>query len=768
MQDSGFAHSVGVVALAVVYAGVASGAQKGDTALERTSCPRTSCAMEPFDLHQVRLLEGQCKAAQEANRRYLHALEADRLLYNFRVNAGLEATGEPLGGWEKPDCEVRGHFTGHYFSACALMYASTGDEELKTKADKMVAELAKCQGALGGEYLSAYPEDFWDRLESLENPPWAPYYTIHKIMAGMFDMYSLCGNEQALDVLKRMVTYFKKRIDKLPIHQWERVLDVEFGGVAEVSYNLYSVTGNPEHLAFACLFDKAAFLGPLALEHDNLTRLHANTHIPEIVGAARRYELLSDTRCRTAVEYFWDRVVGPRTYATGGTSHSEHWPEPGKLADTLSNQNQESCTSHNMLKVTRHLICWTGDPRYADYYERTYFNSILGTQHPETGMLAYFTPLAPGYAKVFGTANHSFWCCYGTGIESFSKLGDSIYFHDEDGVFMNLFVASELNWKERGVRIEQRTRFPEEEGTTLTIRASRPVHFALNLHVPYWGTQGIEVSVNGESIEVESAPTSYARLERQWRDGDRVQVRMPMALHVHQMPDRPELVAPVYGPLVLAGLSGQKRYFFGDAADPSTWLRKAEGAPLKFRTFGQPEDIDFVPLNLVVDEPYGVYWEVIEEGGPRHKQILAEHEAQLRREARTVDRVAPGNTAQEKAHNLEGENTADGAFSGRHWRHAADGWWSWDMNVLGDAPMTLCCTYWGSDIGKRTFDIVVDDNVIATQTLNMDKPGEFFDVEYPLPEEATRGKESVTVKFRAHEGNIAGGVFECVILKPEE
>jgi len=725
-----------------------------------------SMTFEAFDLDRVRLLDGPCLEAQEANRRYLHDLDADRLLYTFRTNAGFEAPGEPLGGWEAPDGELRGHFVGHYLSACALMYASAGDTALKEKADAMVAELARVQQALGGGYLSAYPEDFWDRLESSDKPPWAPYYTMHKIMAGLYDMYALCGNQQAVEVFKGMVAYFKRRIDKLSIPQWDKVLGVEFGGVAEAAYNLYSVTGDPEHLAFAHAFDRASFLGPLALEHDNLSHIHANTHIPEILGAARRYELLGDERYRTVATYFWDRVVDARMYATGGTSDVEHWPEPNKLAKTLSVYNQESCTGHNMLKVTRHLIEWTGDPAYADYYERTYFNSVLGVQHPETGMLTYFLPLAAGNAKTYGTPNDSFWCCYGTGIESFAKLGDSIYFHDDEGIYVNLYVASEVDWIERRVRLEQRTRFAEEDTARFIVHAEAATEFTLNLHVPYWADQGCEVRVNGEALALEAEAASYLRISRAWSEGDTVEVRIPMKLHVHPMPDDPDLVSVLYGPLVLAGLCERDRLMLGDVADPASWIERVGEAPLRFRTKGQAEDTDFIPLNRVAEEHYGVYFHVAPDGSPRHQEYLRREAERKKVEQRTVDRVIPADKEIEPAHAFKGEESHCGMFQGRAWRDA-QGWWSWDLKVLPDVPMTLRCTYWGEDVPPRTFDVLVGDTVIATQSLAKNAPGAFFDVEYPIPGELTQGKSSVTVTFRAHEGNTAGGIFECLALKPE-
>mgnify|MGYP000405260805 CR=1 FL=1 len=723
--------------------------------------------LEAFDLKQVRLLDGPCRMALEANRRYLLALEPDRLLYNFRVTAGLPAPGKPLGGWEEPKCEVRGHFVGHYLSACALMYRNTGDEALRAKADAMVAEMAKCQKAMGGEYLSAYPQDFWHRLEAMQKPPWAPYYTIHKIMAGLFDMHQLCGNRQALDVLNGMAAYFKKRIDKLPLAQWDKILTVEFGGMSEVLHNLHAVTGDPNHFALACKFDQGAFLGPLALEWDNLSGIHANTQIPKICGAARRYELTGDERYRTVTRFFWDRVVHTRSYATGGSNRSEHWPEPGRLADTLSQDNQECCTTYNMLKVTRYLIRWTGDPAYADYYERAFFNGILGTQNPKDGMLMYFVPLATGHTKKFGTPNDSFWCCYGTGIESFAKLADSIYFRDDEGIYVNLFIPSTLNWEQEGVRLEQHTRFPQEDRTALIVRVSEPVTGTLHIRVPYWATRGVEVKVNGQPVPAQAKPTSYLSLHRRWNDGDTVEVRMPMGLHACPMPDDPDVMALMYGPVVLAGLTRENRYFLGDPNDLGSWINPVEGKPLTFRTTGQPTDITFVPLYAVIDEPYGVYWPVLKEGSPRHQKLLADEVARRKRQARTVDRVIANDNPSESAHNLKGENHAAGPFGGKGWRHAPDGWFSWDLKVLPEVPMVLACTYWGSDVPPRTFDILVDGRVIATQSLNNNKPGNFFDVEYKIPSELTQGKDRITVTFRAHKGHTAGGVFECATLKPD-
>jgi len=731
---------------------------------EKTQVPPK---VEPFDLNQVRLLDGPCKTALEANRKYLHELDFDRMLYAFRITAGLPAPGKPLGGWEEPKCEVRGHFIGHYLSACALIIRNTGDEKLKAKADAMVAEFAKCQKAMGGEYLAAYPQEFWNRLEAMAKPPWAPYYTIHKIMAGLYDMYDLTGNTQALDVLKGMASYFKKRIDKLPRAQWDRILTVEFGGMSEVLHNLHSVTDDAAHFDLACKFDQGAFLGPLALEWDNLSGIHANTNIPKVIGAARRYELTGDERYRTISRFFWDCVVHKRSYATGGSNRSEHWPEPNALAATLAADNQECCTTYNMLKLTRHLIQWTAEPGYADLYERAFYNGILGTQRASNGQLIYFVPLGTGHTKKWGTPNDSFWCCYGTGIESFAKLADSIYFHDEEGVYVNLYIPSELTWEDAGLKLTQQTQFPEKDTTTLTLNLSSPQEGALHLRVPWWATRGIEVKVNGQAVESPNKPSSYLTLKREWKDGDKVEVRLPMSLYTQPMPDDPELRAILYGPLVLVGLTRDARYFLGDPKTLDTWIKPVEGKPLTFQTSGQPTDVTLVPFYKVLDEPYGAYWLFLKEGSERLKAIAAAEEIRKKRLARVVDMVIPNDTASESAHNLRGENHGAGAHLGRTWRHAPDGWFSYDLKVLPNAAQALVITYWGSEGGSRTFDVVVNGKVIATQKLNNDKPNEFFDVEHALTPEILQGKERITVMFKAHKGNIAGGVFECAIMKPQ-
>ncbi len=588
-------------------------------------------AVQPFTLNQVSLLDGPFKDAMETNRKYLHLLPSDRLLHMFRLTAGFSSSAEPLGGWEDPHCELRGHFTGgHYLSASAQMCAATGDDELKSKANAMVEELSRCQKANGGGYLSAYPTELFKRLRNRQNV-WAPFYTYHKIMAGHFDMYRHLGNEQALETAEKMAHWAGAWAKDIPDVQMQRILYVEYGGMQEVLANLYGATGKEEYLALSHRFDHHSFFDPLADHQDRLQGLHANTHVPQVIGAARRYELEHDRRDREISDFFWHDVTSRRCYCTGGTSNYEHWrTPPGILASQLSNQTQECCVEYNTLKLTRHVYSWTGDPAMMDYYERTLFNSRLGTQHPTNGMKMYFMPMAAGWWKFFSQPYDSFWCCVGTGVEEFSKFANSIFWHDGNEIYVNLFIPSELDWKEKGIRLRQETQFPEEESTALTFRSARPVRMALNIRVPWWVGKDVTVKINGKSHEVKAVPSSYVRLHRKWKDGDKVEISLPMNLHADAMPDDGTIQAAMYGPLVLAGrlgkgdLTSDKMYGGNNhipkgkpASAPeiqaaksgvTSWVEKVDGEPLTFQTVGQKQALSLIPLNRLFGEHYAVYW----------------------------------------------------------------------------------------------------------------------------------------------------------------
>ncbi|MBA3873405.1 MAG: glycoside hydrolase family 127 protein, partial [Anaerolineae bacterium] len=445
---------------------------------------------QPFNLKQVRLLDGIFKDNMQRDQNYLLHLEPDRFLHSFRVTAGLPSEAQPYGGWEAPEGELRGHSLGHYLSACALMFASTGDEQFKARADTIVAELAKCQDALPAQgynmgFLSAYPEEFFERVERRFSV-WAPYYTLHKILAGLFDAYQYCDNQQALDVLEKVASWLQFRIDRLTYEQMQITLLNEFGGMNEVLANLYGVTGKAEHLKLSLAFDDAVILDPLARQQDSLDRLHANTQIPKAIGVARQYEVTGEDRFREIAHFFWERVALYRSYAIGGNSDDELFFPITGFAQHLSSVSAETCNTYNMLKLSRHLFGWEPSAQIMDFYERGLFNHILGSQDPESGMTLYFASMKPGHFKAYNTPFNSFWCCTGSGMENHAKYGDTIYFHDDDSLFVNLFIASELTWPEKGLTLRQETAFPEEDKTHFSLHCEQPVQLALKIRYPAW------------------------------------------------------------------------------------------------------------------------------------------------------------------------------------------------------------------------------------------------------------------------------------------
>jgi DUF1680 family protein len=595
--------------------------------------------VQPFPMTQVRLLAGPFQDAQEWNRGYMSRLPADRLTHNFRLNAGLPSSAKPLGGWEEyvdpknprhnQDGELRGHFTGHFLSASAQLWASTGDKEAKAKGDEMVDILAKCQAKLAGGYLSAFPTEFFDRLDA-RRPVWAPFYTVHKIMAGMFDMYKYAGNKQALDVVSGMADWADRWTASKSEEHMQDILRTEYGGMGEVLYNLAAETGNEKWAKAGDRYAKKSFFNPLASRRDELRGLHVNTHIPQVIAAARRYEISGDYRFHDVADYFWNEVVSARSYVTEGTSNDEGWQsQPRQLAWELKNtgvrngsqpatNTAECCCAYNMLKLTRHLYSWTAQPRYFDYYERSLLNHRLGTIEPKTGHTQYYLSLAlNGARKEFNSEFDDFWCCTGTGVEEYTKLNDSIYWRDEQGVYVNLFIASELNWEEKGFKLRQDTRFPQQPGTALVVTAAAPVHLAMRLRVPAWLASAPVVKLNGKAIDASAEPGSYLTLARIWKAGDRVEMDLPMRLSMETLPDDSSLRAFLYGPVVLAadlGAASQERSrseapVFKAGADPASWVKPGE-APLAFHTSGQTKDYPLAPLNSIFDERYLVYLKV--------------------------------------------------------------------------------------------------------------------------------------------------------------
>jgi DUF1680 family protein len=743
----------------------------------------------PFDLQQVRLLDGPFRDAMLRDKQYLLSLDPDRLLHTYRITAGLTSSAKPLGGWEAPDVELRGHTLGHYLSACSLMYASTGDAELKTRAENIVVELDKIQRAMPARgfhqgYLSAFPEEFFDRLDARQKV-WAPYYTLHKIMAGLLDVYTICHDQLALDVLVKLADWVGFRVGRLTEQQQQRDMETEFGGMNEVLANLYAATAKPEYLALARTFDHKALFDPLSRGQDPLDNLHANTQIPKMIGAAREYELTGDKRYYDIASFFWQRVAHYRSFVIGGNSDDEAFFPVESFSMHLSADSTETCNTYNMLKLTRHLFAWSPSAETMDFYERGLFNQILASQDPATGMMCYYVPLKPGAYKSFSTPEDSFWCCVGTGMENHGKYGDSIYFHDDDSLYLNLFIASELNWKAKGLTVRQETHFPDEDSTRLTIKCEKPVRLALKIRYPSWAVSGMNLMINGKQESVQAQPGSYATVDREWKDGDTVQIRLPMTLHMEAMPDDPKTVAFLYGPIVLAGdlgaegMENVKRYgpsvpemgrlkpvqipaLVSDPKGVLAGIRPVKGAPMTFQTtgIGRPADLTLKPFYKVVESRYSVYWKIYSpvEWDRKKAETVASEAHRKELERRTVDWIAIGDDKSEVDHGFQGESTDAGDFYDRRWR-AARGWFSYNLKIVPGKPVTLACTYRGSEGHAREFDLLVDGEKIASQSMQ-NHPGEFFDFEYPLPESLTQGKQLITVRFQAHPDVMTGSVFD--------
>jgi DUF1680 family protein len=741
----------------------ADGAETGKTNV----APFVALKAEPFPLQKVRLLQGPFQHAMELDHAYLLSLDPDRLLHSFRLNACLPSTAKPYGGWMTPGRVSCAEFVGHYLSACAMMYASTGDERLKENVNRVVSGFRECQEKLGTGYLHTKPDNFTTRGEA----PLGLWYQIHKIMAGLLDVCVYCNNAQALQVAHRLADWAKTGTDKLTDDQMQKMLAIEHGGINEAFANLYALTGEQKYLKLAMRFNHMEVIGPASNREDNLTGKHANTQIPKFVGTAREYELTGQDWLKTASEFFWDTVVKERSYVIGGNSIGEFFSAKEKLSLALGPDTCETCNTYNMLKLTRHLFSWQPRAEYADYYERALYNHILASQNPETGMMCYFLPLAFGQ-KEYSTPEDSFWCCTGTGVENHAKYGDSIYFHQgKTALFVNLFIASELRWPEAGIALRQETMYPDEGRTRFVFTCEKPVELGFHIRHPYWATSRFEINLDGGRQTDGSEPGTYAVVERTWKNGDTVEVKMPFSLRTEGFRDNPRRVALMYGPLVLCAETHRHNEYpypamiTGQGGLPAG-LEPVFGRPCTFaassrvlRTAeGNADNVILKPIHKMHgSREYVVYWNAFTPGE------WQTNEAQFKTlKAHTVDRVLPGDNQSERQHDLRGENIGT---DGKSWRHAVGGgWFSWDLKALPGQPQELRVKYWGSDTGGREFDILADGERLATVKLDNNKPGEFYGETYPIPDRVTRGKEKITVRFQAHPGKIAGGVFSCGIF----
>ena len=754
---------------------------------------------EPFPLSAVRLLPGPFREAQDRDAAYLLLLNPDRLLAGFRTEAGLVPRAAAYGGWESGG--IAGHTLGHYLSACSQIYAATGDPIWLPRIRYIVSELADCQAADGQGYVAAIPHGkqlFTDlgagriRVKAFSlNDVGVPWYTVHKLFAGLLDVHALANSDEALTVARGMADWILATFAELDDDSFQRMLGCEHGGMNESLAELFARTGDQRYLDLSRRFHHRAVLDPLAEGRDSLTGLHANTQIPKAVGVARRYQLTGDDPDRAIAEGFWDLVVDHYCYVNGGHSNHENFGLPDRQGTQMSAAMTETCNSYNMLKLTALVHAWRPTAAEADFYERTMLNHILTSQDPRTGLTAYKLGLYGGWFQSYCSVDDSFWCCTGTGMENHARYGAFVYSHGDDTLWVNLFVPTELSWPERGVRLRQETEFPETDRTTLIWTCDQPTRLQLRVRVPGWAVGGIRAAINGQAADAAPAGDGYATIDRVWRTGDRIEVRLPMALRVEPTPDVPSRVAICYGPVALAaalgtdGMPPQGPYGKPESGswgpppmDPPAlvgadgpideWLRPVPAQPLTFRTVGvgRPSEQTLIPLCRTQQQRFTAYWDRLtnDQWQALETERQTERDRVARLEARTIDRVVIGVARSEQAHQLAGERTESGAFDGHHWRHATDGgWFEYTLRRPAEGG-ELVVRYWGSDQGRRTFDILANGQKLATETLALREPGQFVDVVYPLP----AGADTVAVRFAAHPGNFAGGVFDVRVLRPEE
>lgn len=743
--------------------------------------PAITIRAYPFDLRDVRLLDGPFKDAMEADVRYLLEIQPDRLLSEFRAHAGLEPKAPKYGGWESSG--LAGHTLGHYLSACSMEYASTSDTAFLHRVDYIVDELAVCQAARSKNstpgmlsmngYVGAIPREdtLWTEVAAGNirshgfdlNGAWSPWYTVHKVMAGLLDAWLYCNNDKALKIERGMADWTATVIDNLSDSTLQKMLLCEYGGMNDVLANTYAITGDKKYLELSYKFYDKRILDSLSQGLDDLAGKHSNTQIPKVIGCARRYELTADKRDSSIAQSFWSIVVDDHTYATGGNSDYEYLGKAKALNNELTDNTTETCNTYNMLKLTRHLFAWHPSATLMDYYERALYNHILASQNHATGMMTYFLPLRMGGRKEYSDEFNTFTCCVGTGMENHVKYGETIYSRGADGsLFVNLFIPSRLTWREKGITVDQRTTLPVNDYTTLTISTAHPTDLSLRIRKPGWAGD-VRLLVNGVPQSTPIDAHGYLFIRRNWKNGDKIQVHFAEDFYTRAIPDNPARIAIFYGPVLLSGELGNTEpdpvkgipVLVSPSEDPNKWIRRTDPNRLVFQTskVGQPGDVTLVPLNTTENEYYSVYWDYFTPAtwALQKENYAAERKREQELEEHTIDKLRLGEMQPERDHSFAGEGLLTGEEHGKKWRSTEEGgYFSFTMKVDSTAGNTLYCDYWGDDHRGRIFDIQVDGQTIATQNLTSFKQSKFYEITYPIPQELVKGKPTVTVRFAAH------------------
>ncbi|MBV5313338.1 MAG: glycoside hydrolase family 127 protein [Prolixibacteraceae bacterium] len=762
-----------------------------------------------FPLSDVTLLDGSFKQARDLNIEVLLKYDVDRLLAPYRKEARLPEKAKLYPNWEGLD----GHVGGHYLSAMAINYAATGNAECKKRMEYMISELKACQDAnalkypdWGVGYIGGIPNSkgLWPKIKAGEVGViwkyWAPYYNIHKMFAGLRDTWLYTANVDAKNIFLNFCDWAITITSGLTDVQMEEMLANEHGGMNEILADAYQITGNEKYLAAAKRYSHKVFLDQLSQGIDNLDNKHANTQIPKFIGFERIAELGHDAKYDKAGSFFWETVTTNRSLAFGGNSRREHFPARESCIDFINvNDGPESCNSYNMLKLTEDLFRVHPSAKYADYYERTLLNHILSSQHPEHGGYVYFTPARPRHYRVYSAPNEAMWCCVGTGMENHGKYNQFIYTHSGDSLFLNLFIASELNWKAKGVKIKQETRFPEEEQTRLTITEGSS-NFKLMVRYPAWVSKGaLKIAVNGKEIAYSASPSSFVCLDRKWVKGDVVEISLPMHNTIEHLPNVPEYIAIMHGPVLMAAKTGTED-LKGLIADDGRWGQLASGEylpvdkapilieddiqnianrliPVKDKALNfklnvkmeNPAELTLEPFYKIHDARYMMYWLALSNSGYKaYTDSLANIEKEkLALEKRTIDQVAPGEQQPETDHAMQLEKSNKGNNLNEFFREARDGgFFSYDLATKSETNLSLMVRYWGAEWGTRKFEISIDEQKLVTEdNTNKWNQSMFKDMVYSIPDAMIKGKTHVRVKFQALSGSTAGAVYHVRLVR---
>ena len=766
---------------------------------------------DEFPLGDVTLLDGPLKKARDLNIKTLLQYDCDRLLAPYLKEAGLTPKAKSYPNWDGLD----GHVGGHYLTAMAIN-AATGDKACRERMEYFISELQACADAnaknhpeWGKGYVGGVPgsDRIWSNYKKGDfgaySGAWVPYYNIHKMYAGLRDAWVYCGNEQAKQLFLGFCDWAIDLTAGLSDAQVERTLHTEHGGMNEVLADAYAITGDKKYLDAAKRFSHHRLLVPLSQRQDCLDNMHANTPVPKVVGFERIAELSGDETYHNASIYFWDIVTGERSLAFGGNSRREHFPSKEACMDFINDiDGPETCNTNNMLKLTEELHRRNPEARFADYYELATFNHILSSQHPEHGGYVYFTPARPRHYRNYSAPNEAMWCCVGTGMENHGKFGQFIYTHVGDALYVNLFVASELNWREKGLTLRQETAFPYAETSRITITNGKG-EFPLLVRYPGWvKPSSFEVKVNGQPVQIITGPSSYITINRKWKKGDIIDITFPMHNSIKYLPNEPQYIAMMHGPIMLAAKTGTEDLAhliaddsrFGQYAsgkklpineapilvndnleDIANQLQPIAGKPLHFTLSTKMENAihsEIQPFFEIHDARYMMYWLALsEENYKGYLDDLAKKEQERQAlEARTVDKVQPGEQQPEADHFMETDRSQVGNTNDVFFRDASDShYFSYLMQTGGQTDLSLRLKYWGVGEWKsHEFDIFVDD-VLVKEVNNTGKYriSEFKYETYPVPAELLKDKKQVRVKFVAKPRKQIGEIYEVRLVKGE-